>query len=144
MLPLADLTQADIDRIVAAVPGGVANIQDIYRLGPLQEGILFHSMLEGEGDAYLLRSVLAFDTRARLDAFLQAMQTVMDRHDVLRTSIHADRLSQPVQVVHRDAPLPVSFLPEGEGALERLLAVSDPRHTRMDIGAAPLLSLIHI
>ncbi len=140
MLPLAELTQTDIDRIVAAVPGGVANIQDIYRLGPLQEGILFHSMLEGEGDAYLLRSVLAFDTRARLDAFLDAMQRVMDRHDVLRTSIHADRLSQPVQVVHRDARLPVAFLPEGEGAIERLLAVSDPRHTRMDIGAAPLIA----
>ncbi|MCF7697206.1 AMP-binding protein, partial [Mycetohabitans sp. B2] len=42
MLPLIKLTQSDIDRIVEQVPKGVANIQDIYALSPLQDGILFH------------------------------------------------------------------------------------------------------
>ncbi len=34
-LPLIKLTQADIDRIIAGVPGGAANIQDIYALSPV-------------------------------------------------------------------------------------------------------------
>ncbi|KAF9943801.1 hypothetical protein BGZ70_005411, partial [Mortierella alpina] len=45
LLPLINLTQDDIDLIVNSVPGGVPNIQDIYALSPLQDGILFHHMM---------------------------------------------------------------------------------------------------
>ncbi|MEQ1564103.1 MAG: non-ribosomal peptide synthase/polyketide synthase, partial [Myxococcota bacterium] len=140
LLPLVDLTQAELDGVVAGVAGGAANVQDIYPLAPLQEGILFHHLLQAEGDAYLVRTVVGFDTRARLDAFLDALQRVVDHHDILRSAVAWAGLREPVQVVHRRAPVPRVELAPGEQASERLLAATDPRRVRMDLTRAPLLS----
>ncbi|HJU38103.1 MAG TPA: amino acid adenylation domain-containing protein, partial [Tahibacter sp.] len=141
LLPLVTLDQAQIDAIVAATDGGAANIQDVYPLSPLQEGILFHHLLETRGDAYLLRSVVAFDSRARLDAFVHAVQAVIDRHDILRSSLRWTGLAQPVQVVHRRAPLPLVELDVRDGdALDALLAHTDPREVALDLTRAPLMA----
>ncbi|KAF9367512.1 hypothetical protein CPB97_005663, partial [Podila verticillata] len=97
MLPLIDLTQYDIDCIVDQVQGGVSNIQDIYSLAPLQDGILFHHLLSTEGDPYLLVSHLAFESRSLLDRYLDAFQKAVNRHDVLRTSFFWKTMSKPAQ-----------------------------------------------
>jgi len=142
MLPLVALTGEAIAGIVATVPGGAGNVQDIYPLGPLQEGILFQHLLESEGDSYLARVAVEFDSRARLDAFLGALQQVVDRHDILRTAVFWEGLPQPVQVVLRSAPLPVAELTlDGTGApMAQLLAQVDPRQVRLDLTRAPLMS----
>ncbi|PBP94067.1 non-ribosomal peptide synthetase, partial [Pseudomonas congelans] len=141
MLPLVELSAAHIELITSAVPGGAANIQDIYPLAPLQEGILFHYLLNRERDAYLMRSMIEFDSRARLDAFLEGLQTVIDRHDVLRSSVHWNGLPQAVQVVHRQAQFSVHTLTltPDEDALSQVDRLTDPSHLRLDLRQAPLL-----
>src|SRR6185437_2912870 len=135
MLTLVDLTQAQIDRIVATVPQGSDNVHDIYPLAPLQEGILFHHLLATEGDPYLSRAGIAFDSRQRLDQFISALQQVIDRHDILRTAILWQELPRPIQVVYRKAVLPLTELQceAGSNALEQLLALTDPSHVRLDL-----------
>ncbi|MHB0772406.1 amino acid adenylation domain-containing protein [Bradyrhizobium sp. 5.13L] len=141
MLPLIALTQSDIDSIVAGVPGGAANIQDIYGLSPLQDGILFHHLMSKEGDPYLLVGQMAFAARDLLDRYLDAVRQVVDRHDILRTSIVWNGLSTPAQVVWRRAPLVVSeVVLDGEGpADEQLARRFDPRFHRIDLAQPPLL-----
>ncbi|WP_459614205.1 non-ribosomal peptide synthetase, partial [Dickeya oryzae] len=87
MLPLVTLTQAQIDAVVATVPGGARNVQDIYPLAPLQTGILFHHLLQPVGDAYITRSILSFAEKDGLDHFIAALQAVIQRHDILRTAV---------------------------------------------------------
>ncbi|CAN2534201.1 Linear+gramicidin+synthase+subunit+D [Methylocapsa aurea] len=142
MVTLATLSQNDIDRIVAFVPGGAANVQDIYPLAPLQEGILFHHLMATEGDPYLLDAQLAFDTRERLEGFLDALRAVIARHDILRTAIIWEGLTEPMQVVWRDAPLIVEevSLDAADGDVaEQLRRRFDPRSVRLDVRQAPLL-----
>jgi amino acid adenylation domain-containing protein len=142
MLPLITLEQAEIDRIVATVPGGVANVQDVYPLAPLQEGILFHHLMETVGDPYLFDITLSLDSRPRLDAFVQALQAVIDRNDILRTAMAWEGLSEPVQVVWRRAPLVVEEVmlePAAGQAVDQLRSRFDPRSYRLDVRHAPLL-----
>ncbi|MFJ7794116.1 amino acid adenylation domain-containing protein [Pseudomonas sp. NPDC096950] len=142
MLPLLTLSQAEIDQIVADVPGGASNVQDIYPLSSLQEGILFHHLLLAEGDAYLMRSVILFDQRSLLDDFLAAVQIVIDRHDILRSALRWSGLPQPVQIVHRQAQLPVITLEstDGKDALQMLRDKTDTHHLRLDLQVAPLIA----
>ncbi len=145
MLPLIDLTQTDIDGIVAQVPGGIANIQDIYALSPLQDGILFHHLLENEGDPYLLVGQMAFADRKLLDRYLAAVQQVIDRHDILRTAFIWQGLSVPAQVVCRQARLSITelTLDPADGPVNEQLALRfDPRRHRIDLCQAPLLRFV--
>ncbi|NMZ50952.1 amino acid adenylation domain-containing protein [Pseudomonas poae] len=146
MLTLSTLSQEEIERIVASVDGGVANIQDIYPLAPLQEGILFHHVSAEQGDPYVMQSQFAFDSLERFEAFAQALQSVMDRHDILRTGVVWDGLQQPSQVVWRQARLPVQALeldPADGDIAAQLHARFDARHYRLDVTQAPLLRLIY-
>ncbi|WP_118987562.1 non-ribosomal peptide synthetase [Photorhabdus sp. CRCIA-P01] len=145
MVPLIDLTQAEIDRIVGQVPGGITNIQDIYALSPLQDGILFHHLLANEGDPYLVVSQMAFADRSLLDRYLAAVQQVINRHDILRTAFIWQGLSVPAQVVWRQASLLVTELtldPVDGPVSDQLARRFDPRHYRLDLAQAPLLRFV--
>ncbi|TGX48195.1 non-ribosomal peptide synthetase, partial [Sphingomonas gei] len=142
MLPLIDLTQEDIDRIVERTPGGIANIQDIYALSPLQEGILFHHLLARDGDPYLQAGIQSFPDRALLDCYLEALQQVVDRHDILRTGFVWEGLPAAAQIVWRKAQLSVTEVvldPDQGPAVEQLARRFDPRHHRIDLSEPPLL-----
>ncbi len=142
MLPLVKLTQEEIDRVVTSVPGGATNVQDIYPLAPLQEGILFHHLMSSEGDPYLLANLLSFDRREQLDAYLGGLQAVINRHDILRTAVIWEGLSDPVQVVQRKAALQIQEIeldPAAGDVGEQLYARFDPRRYRIDLRQAPLL-----
>ncbi|RJG37752.1 non-ribosomal peptide synthetase, partial [Motilimonas pumila] len=143
MLPLASLTEGEIAQVVEQVPGGITNVQDIYPLGPLQEGILFHHMVSTKGDPYILPVLLKVDCEEAVFDFIKSLQFVINRHDSLRTAILWEGLSEPVQVVCREVTLPVHWvdLNEVEAVLAHMHSLCAPDSQNMGLQQAPLIKI---
>ncbi|MFT3764371.1 MAG: amino acid adenylation domain-containing protein [Minicystis sp.] len=75
------------------------NIEDIYPLSPMQQGILFHTLVAGEPQTYVVQ--VAWTLRGDLDveAWKRAWQETFDRHAMLRTAFAWEKLAEPVQIV---------------------------------------------
>ncbi|SMD25143.1 nonribosomal peptide synthetase CepC [Kibdelosporangium aridum] len=124
-----------------------SGVEDVWPLSPLQEGMLYHTALDRDGqDTYTVQSVYAIDgplDSARLKASWQA---VVDRHAALRACFRYVSGAQMVQVIARDAEIPwretdLSGLPDdiADSEVDRLAA--DELAERLRIEAAPLMKL---
>ena len=141
--PLIQLDEAQIESILQSVPGGENNVRDIYPLSSLQEGMLFHRLLNERTDTYVLSTLLELQSRSQVDALIDAVQKVIDRHDVLRSAVLWEKLPRPVQVVYREAKLPVEFvrLDMQRYSLEQMKERTLPAGQLFDLRQAPLLRL---
>ncbi|AFZ33306.1 non-ribosomal peptide synthetase (plasmid) [Gloeocapsa sp. PCC 7428] len=106
--PQMDLTQAELDerRIYRGRTMMKKDIEDIYPLSPMQQGILFHSLLTPEVGVYVPQVCLTIDNLTNINSFAGAWQTVLQNNASLRTAFRWERRDQPFQVVYRDVELP--------------------------------------
>jgi amino acid adenylation domain-containing protein len=141
--PLSGLHQEQLDEVVRTVPGGAVNVQDIYPLSPLQEGMLFHHLLHEHSDTYVLLTCLELQPSISVRALVDAIQKVIERHDILRTAVLWEKLPQPMQVVYRHATLPVERVAlSGNGSpMEQIRGLMKPELQGMDLSVAPLVRL---
>ena len=121
----------------------VRNIEDVYPLSPLQEGLLFHSLYEPEEGAYVMQ--LSCKTGdVDVVALQQAWQRIMDRHPSFRTAFVWKNVEKPLQVVQRHVTLPFQFedwrglsASEQQERLDTYLAAD--RRRGFQLNKAPLL-----
>ncbi|MEV6349049.1 amino acid adenylation domain-containing protein [Actinoplanes sp. NPDC051851] len=135
------LPAADRD---AALPGGVV---DAYPMVSMQLAMIYHMELSGDAGGY--HNVNSYRVRGTLDptALRDAVAGAMARHPVLRTSFDLFTYSEPLQLVHGRAPVPLD--------VEDLRGLDDAaRHaavtavfdelcdTRFDLRTAPLFRVV--
>ncbi|MGH3672082.1 MAG: amino acid adenylation domain-containing protein, partial [Pseudonocardiaceae bacterium] len=138
--PLAGLDQLQVDRLV----GDGRAIEDAYPLTPMQAGMAFHSLSQGEQAVYLEQFTLILDGVPDPAMLGAAWQQVVDRTPVLRSSVVWGGLDEPVQLVHRHVEVPITYhdwqhLGDSERDHERARVLATDREEGFDLATTPLL-----
>ncbi|WP_256602134.1 non-ribosomal peptide synthase/polyketide synthase [Pseudomonas sp. RIT412] len=142
--PSLSVTQAQLD----ALPVAARDIEQLYPLTPMQQGLLFHSELadsQGADDArdlYINQVALDID-HLPLARFKAAWTAAVQRHPILRASfLRLSGTQQPVQLIRRDAALQVRELDlrHSDQALADVLAAE--RETPFSLHDAPLMRVL--
>ncbi|WP_168188732.1 amino acid adenylation domain-containing protein [Thermoflavimicrobium daqui] len=100
--PFSLISQEDRENI----PDGVV---DAYPLTQLQRGMLFHSELHPSSRLYI--DIFRFSIRGsyRLEVWQKALERLMDRHPILRTTFDLTNYSEPLQLVHNHQETPIFY-----------------------------------
>lgn len=80
-------------------------IEDIYELTPMQQGMLFHSLLEPGSGMYVEQMSCDVKGDLPLPEWQAAWQRVVERHPILRSGFVWEGLEKPLQVVATEAQL---------------------------------------
>jgi amino acid adenylation domain-containing protein len=84
------------------------NIEDIYPLTPLQEGLLFHTLRAPGSGVYVVQVVLTFLGVPDVVHLHAAWRRVVGRHPVLRSLVTWEGRDRPLQVVRARVTLPLA------------------------------------
>ncbi|PTR20184.1 amino acid adenylation domain-containing protein [Pseudomonas sp. GV085] len=119
-------------------------VEDVYPLSPMQQGMLFHSVQDGDSGLYVNQievGVRGVDGARFRAAWADAAQ----RHGILRTAFLWEGDKEPLQVVLRDAPSLLTELDwrglENQPERVQQLALKE-RERGFSLNRAPLLRLL--
>ncbi|HOR01271.1 MAG TPA: amino acid adenylation domain-containing protein [Anaerolineae bacterium] len=122
------------------------DIEAVYPLSPVQQGMLFHSVYAPHSGVYVEQLSCTLHGELDIAAFEGAWCQAMARHAVLRTAFVWKRLDRMLQAVQRQVPLPLeqqdwrSLPPEEQEARLQTYLEAD-RRAGFDLSKAPLLRL---
>jgi len=86
------------------------NIEAIYRLSPMQEGLLFHSLEAARSGVYFNQFACTLEGPVDVGRFQAAWDAAAKRHPVLRSLFTWERHDQPLQIVRNRVTLPWTHL----------------------------------
>jgi amino acid adenylation domain-containing protein/non-ribosomal peptide synthase protein (TIGR01720 family) len=129
--PLAQLDQ----HALARLPVPAADMADLYPLSPMQQGLLFHSLYAPQDSAYLNQMRMDI-TDLDVPRFRRAWQTVLARHDALRSGFIAQG-DAALQWVAPEVALPLTEYSD----IEPEALATQERERGVDLLTPPLMRL---
>ncbi|WP_440830187.1 amino acid adenylation domain-containing protein [Pseudomonas fragariae (ex Marin et al. 2024)] len=134
--PLARLSQSQL----SSLPIAAGQIEDLYPLAPMQQGMLFHTLFEQEAGNYINQMRIEV-SGLDVPRFRAAWQATLDAHEVLRSAF-ISHLQPALQVVLRDVRMPFVELDARGQSSDWIDQWADAdRQQGFDLAQGPLLRL---
>lgn len=123
------------------------NVMDMYFLSPMQQGMLYHHLLNPGQKEYFQQ--LSFDLKGELDIGLLELSfnKLIERHEVLRTNFVYEKTKQPVQIVFRERTCNIQFsdISSCRDATEKMVRIEEyldgDREKGFDLSRDPLVRM---
>lgn len=126
-----------------------AAIENMYPLSPMQEGLLFHSLLAPASGVYVPQVVLTLSGEIAESRLRQAWESAIARHSILRTGFYWEQRDQPFQVVYRQGSMSWStqdwkHLSKKEQSAKLSVLLACNRSEPFNLNSASLMRLIWV
>ncbi|MFK8101164.1 MAG: amino acid adenylation domain-containing protein [Saprospiraceae bacterium] len=121
-------------------------ISAVYRLSPMQEGMLFHHLYDRSSSAYTEQLTFDLPEGLNVAVFKQSWKYILDHHSILRSAFFFNELNVSVQCVYKEVELPFAMVDfsnhsPAEQALKFEELVAADQQKGFDFNRAPLLRL---
>ncbi|MTD55765.1 non-ribosomal peptide synthetase [Amycolatopsis pithecellobii] len=97
----------------------VSSVEDVLPLTPLQQGMVFHALLDDRVDVYTVQTVLRLSEDVDPERMRDAGEALLRRHANLRVAFRTQASGQFVQVVRRTVKVPFRVVEEVDLDAER-------------------------
>ncbi|KAA8754994.1 non-ribosomal peptide synthase/polyketide synthase [Paenibacillus sp. UASWS1643] len=105
---LQDVTVEELERL-SEHTAALGELENVYTLTPLQKGMLFHSLLDADSEAYFEQVTFDLYGSLNVEAFTRGLDTLVQRNEALRTNFITGWRDEPIQVVFRERKCEVYF-----------------------------------
>ncbi|MGE6631996.1 amino acid adenylation domain-containing protein [Bacillus sp. NPDC077027] len=139
--PMVSISQERIDQLPK-------DVLDVYPLSPMQQGMLFHALLDQASQAYFGQVHMTLEGLTNGDLYEQAWNLLIERHTILRTRFIWEGIKEPVQIVRTEGSVQliqhdIRHLNEGEqrSFIEQYLQTDRSRDFRLEDIDEPLIRI---
>ena len=121
-------------------------VEDVFELSPLQQGMLFHSVIDPDARLYFEQVCFTFTGAINIQAFREAWNRIVRRHQIMRVAFFWEKIDKPVQLVHHNAEMGVhhddwSTLSSADQLARLQLYLQTDRMQGLNLSKPPLMHI---
>jgi len=122
------------------------DVEEIFNLSYMQEGLLFRHLYEKNSDVYMIQSIYELNHICKPDTLYHTWKLLIERHSILRAGFLWENIESPIQFILNALTLPWevcdwSDIPKRQKEIQFKKFLQDDRKAVFDLTKPPLFRL---